>query len=313
MEVRLVIQTVLRAFPLTLCLSAAAWAGGNFDVFITTNGPLAGPATAALGKFSSDGTFIDSLPLTIQQAPNTIITDGVDVFVGQTAAVGNSQINKYTTGGQFIEAAAVLPTPFIPFRLETDPSGNFYVVDLEPGIMGETNVYRFDSDGNLNLTISGTEARGVEADADGTIYVSARDELRVYDATGVLQDTVPTPFFFGSDMSIDNESDILYMADEPGEIGVFDISGPSAILTDTLTIPSIKTFAIGIHHSPINGNLFVADLGQGIEMTTTGDLVQLYADDDVFFNTDIVTVVPEPNSDLLAAVSLIAFWLRRSN
>jgi hypothetical protein len=190
--------------------------------------------------------------------------------------------------------------------VETDSKGNIYYF-LNGGGSG-----RLNPDGSLSqvFTTRGFNY-GIDADANGNVYVKRLDAIYKYNAVGAEIGFTADPH--GGDIAIDEIGQVLYVA--RGGIRAYDISGELPVFVKS--IPTPAEFA-GLAFDPRFGHLFGTGLfeGKGWELTTSGQVIRDFKPDDSILAFDIVPVhVPEPSALALAACSLFAISLirRRSN
>ena len=274
---------------LLVCVPAATVANASnaFHVFLTTTGDSA-TRNDGLAKFNDAGTLADFYAVEPFSSPYSVVTDGTILYVTQDRT-GSSFINRYAVNGQFLGTFTDLGPDFddATLRMQRDHAGNLYVVDISQG-----DVVRIGPDGALDMQVA-ERGRGADADVAGNVYVSERETLAKYDANGALLTSLSTNFTFSGDLAIDERRDLLYLADEPGRIGVYDISGDSPDLNNVF---DIAADIISLTYDPYTEHLFTTSTnGFAYEWQTDGRLVQTYASPDVRFNWGIAAVpVPEP-------------------
>ena len=231
-------------------------------------------------------------------------------FIGVTILDGYVLVADFQAGAiqRFSPSGNVL-APFAlfdnPTFLESDSSGNVYTTHFS---LGPPVATRFNSSGAVTQTYSHPlmeELAGVDADADGNVYVVDDFITKVlykFAADGTFLTSVPLGTINPTDVAIDEAADRLYMADEfggPLGIKVFDISGPIPILTGGIATPPTSNIA-GVHFAAESGNILATDFGvtsddpRGLEFSPSGTLLREYRPTGARNAWDITTFVPEP-------------------
>jgi hypothetical protein len=237
----------------------------------------------------------------------------------------NDAIQKYSPNGDLLGNFALLKTPTF---LESDSRGNIYATPLaEPG---PAMAARFNSAGVLTQSFyipDGSGINGIDADADGNVYVvetlSYRNSfLYKFAQNGTFLNRTLLPFVLvGDDIAIDEVGKRLFIADEfDGSQGikVFDISGATPSFINSITTPANGAYH-GVDYSEGSGDLLVVDTGilshdpRGLEYSPNGTLLREYRAFNGSTLYDIVAAaVPEPNTGLLALLGCGFIWRGRS-
>ena len=148
---------------LLLCMSIAAERAGAEELRVFVTASSFSERLDVILEFDAGGNVVNTL--VPDDNPRWGITEqGNSLYVLETVTKSLVRYELDGTGGQQL-ATFANPTNFI----ESNSQGNLYVVD------SQRNVSRLDSEGNPNLQFStGREfPTGIDADADGNIYVAA--------------------------------------------------------------------------------------------------------------------------------------------
>ena len=209
-------------------------------------------------------------------------------------------IQRFSPDGTYLGTFAT--TGVNPNYLESDTSGNVYTTLYGPPI-GQSLVRRYNSAGAETKTINfgtGRQLAGIDADANGNIYVAETTEKQLYkqaaDGTYINQISLG---FTPQDLAIDEVGKRLYMAAETGGIKIFDISAAVPSLVGSITTPANSEIE-GVHFATESGNILATDLGilsndpRGLEYLPSGTLLREYRPISATAALDIVTFVSLP-------------------
>ncbi|MEM7314299.1 MAG: hypothetical protein AAF497_14210 [Planctomycetota bacterium] len=290
----------IRHFALLISLVAVP-AFAEFEVFVTTVGPF-GYRNDGIVVFEPDGNvsrFIDQTDFDYQ---SSIVTDGTFLYAHQE----ERRLIKYNTAGERLgEIQFQYPFTGNVFT-EIASNGDFILAG------GGANSSRHDSEGNL-ITDFGP-GRAADGHGDGRTFVADRNELRQYGVHGQLQSTIVTGIFFPGGIAMDESNNLLFLADNPGNIAVFDISGDEPVLDYNIATPSDP---LSLWFDDISGDLFITSAGGpfAYRLGVDGDVKQTFFAEEAFFNWGITVVhVPEPGSCgmFIVGLLLMACRIRRS-
>jgi hypothetical protein len=249
--------------------------------------------------------------------------EGVTVLNGEVlvADYRADQIQRFAPKGSYLGAFA----PFeFPTFLESDSSGNVYTTSGEFRI----NPVRLSSVGLGTQTFNISEyTRGIDADAAGNVYIAkggtaGTHQLFKFASNGSLLNSIPLGAINPADLSIDETSKLLYLADQSGGsagIRVFDISGDVPSMISSIFTP-VDSRIGGVHFAAESGNILAVDFGlgagssndpRGLEFSPSGALLREYRPANTLAAFDITTLaVPEPATWMLLAGS--SAWLLMS-
>jgi len=198
--------------------------------------------------FDSDGNFVSCWGETHFRMPHGIFIDADDnVYLVDSQL---HTVDKFTPGGELLMRLPLEPSymeygwtpPLImraPFNQPTGvaqaPSGDLFVSDGYANFL----VHRFSAQGEL-LKTWGEPGNGpsqfalphnIGVDRQGTVYVCDRenDRIQLFDADGELI-TMWTGLNYPADVYIDNDQDIIYVAEIGGptnqpRISIRDLKG----------------------------------------------------------------------------------------
>ena len=299
---------------LLLCMSIAAERAGAEELRVFVTASSFSERLDVILEFDAGGNVVNTL--VPDDKPRWGITEqGNSLYVLETVTKSLVRYELDGTGGQQL-ATFANPTNFI----ESNSQGNLYVVD------SRRNVSRLDSEGNPNLQFStGREfPTGIDADADGNIYVAAnfstsgefRFGIEKFDAHGafVSQLVLPPDDFPVSavDISIDESGQRLFANNQMGSVGIVDISGADPIFVESVSmLPNVVSG--GISYNAELDNVFLSGLGLAGQFETDGTVVQIF---DLNGTTtpngfDVVSVVPEPASSVVTLISFLCMLAGR--
>ena len=160
------------SFPSRLAIDS------NDILYVTDNG------NGRVQKFNTIGQFVGTIAEGQLSFPVGIDVDSSDnVYVAESGASGNpSQVNKFTSSGQFITSWGSLGSDpgqlNQPKGLTIDEDNNVYVADEF-----NNRIQKFDSNGNF-ITEFGQDRLShpidVAVDSQGRVYASDFDEILIY-------------------------------------------------------------------------------------------------------------------------------------
>lgn len=242
---------------------------------------------------------------------------GVTILNNQVLVAdhGLNAIQRFSPNGTLLGAFAAITDPTY---LESDSSGNVYT--NPGGVAGAAVTTRFNSSGVATETfshVSMTRHAGVDADDDGNVYIADRaiggSSLFKFASDGTFLNSISLGSIVPSDLSIDESSDLLYLADE-NDLGhgvkIFDISGAMPTSAGSMATPADAVIE-GVHFAAESGNVLATDFGvfsfdpRGLEYSPAGVLLDEYRPTDPRLAFDITTYVPEPSSLVLIALGLL--------
>jgi hypothetical protein len=247
-------------------------------------------------------------------------------FQGVTVLSGNILVADYHTTANRIERYSpngtdlgVFASTTGPSYLESDNSGNVYTTKALSGI-----ATRLNSAGVATQTFSGSGTfSGIDSDSAGNVYFGRRsgstNQLLKFAPNGTLTNTVSLGTIVPADISIDELSNRLYLADTASTTGIriFDISGAAPLLIGGIGTPS-SVQTQGIYFAPESGNILITDSGfggsndpRGLEYSSAGSLLREYRPTSAFVGSDITTLfVPEPMSAMLVLMCVFPIGLK---
>ena len=200
---------------------------------------------------------------------------------------GPDAIQRFAPNGAYLGIFADTSSSSLgsPLYLETDSSGNVYAMldrPLDPGY--PRRGVRYNSSGVLT-SISFGVGEGIDADADGNVYVAGGGFLTKYAPNATLLNSTSLGSIRPADISIDEANKRLYLADlrtVSGGIRIFDISSAAPSLIGSIATPANANL-LGIHFATESGNILVTDLGflgsndpRGLEYSPSGVLLREY-------------------------------------
>ena len=266
----------------------------EYDVFV----PVSVPNSTEVRRYASDGTLLDTWPLPSGPALFALATDGVDIL-----ALFTDRVDRYTQDGTFVENIVEPGDLDFGVQLQIDPTGNLYVAS--PNL---DRIDIFDGDGNPLLKFDSLDsAWGANGDGMGNIYVSLRNELRRYDATGNLLQTV-SGFRFPGDVVIDHDSQVLYHASQNGMLSTYDISSGDLAFQQTVTTGADILFQTKL--GPTRDRLFSNGAVGAFEVALDGTVLNVFAPGE-FTVGPVAIAVPEPGGVMLALGAMTFVCFRR--
>ena len=239
------------------------------EIFVLTSAVADANFVNRIEQFDATGTFLDTIVIDINPITHLLgLTIGPDqnLYVGRNGATDS--VERFTQAGTPLGTLATIstPVPGAPFAIVFDSSENFYVPD-------SNLIEGFNSSGQslgAFATIDSSLTSFVfdlDIDSQDNLYAAVlNDRIEVFNSFGVSQQILDPQIDIRS-IAVDND-DILYVAGN-GSGG---------------TLGSVKSFSSD--GTPLG--TFVSGLsGEPIDMV-------------------FATIIPEPNSSLIAALGLLA-------
>ena len=208
-----------------------------------------------------------------------MVTDGLSLFVGETTSLERSRIVRYSLDGQYRDVFANLPCDRLEcgiIALQRDSVGNFYATTGNsdwPYGGGDNTVYRVRPTGGVELIYrTQNYVWGVDADANGRIYVAQRNQILRFTPDFLLEISFPTPLFYPSAISIDEFGERLFLADQQGGVIIYDMATDTPALIGEIRIP--ETVVIDLDYDAWSGHVFLTNFNGGVELAVDGTLVR---------------------------------------
>lgn len=160
--------------------------------------------------------------------------------------------------------------------LETDGNRDFYMADV-PWVFA--TIGHYDPDGQLlgetTLDVLEDQFKGFDVDINGDIYAlknSGPATIRRYSPAGNFLAEAPVPFSLGWLVSIDEPNRKLYLGNQQGAIGVYDISNQVPEWVASWDIPNMDLL-LDLRVDQLTGHVFAAGNSGIFEFDVDGSIL----------------------------------------
>ncbi len=285
---------------LLLLLTAEAWSAEPRFFGIRTS--LTAPGDVLIA-YDADGQPVSTSSLGELTGLRLVSNDSHLFTIGSTDATGAAIYRMAINNAGGFEWFSGYDNRRLDY-FETGENGNFYQANVPSN---HAAIKRFDSSGQqlsetVLVDIWYEWLLGFDLDADGDIYAirerpswdpgPGNASLRRYSPSGTFISDAIIPFAFAWLVTIDELNQRLYLGDQQGSIGVYDISQQQPELIDTWVLPGMSVL-LDMSFDSLTGHVLVAGIGGILEVDADGSSLIRNSDFGTFYTG--VTALPFPS------------------